>query len=103
MSAADTHHQLVEVYGTYVMDDKVDSNIHRLTLQHKASDNCLPDGTVQRIMMDVLYYCNAGMHKSQYQITVVTKFCRVACNICGSSVWNFLHVTFLVCRILRGC
>jgi hypothetical protein len=35
------------------------------------------------------------------QVARTTKFCTVAPNICGSSVWNFLHVTILVPRILR--
>ena len=35
------------------------------------------------------------------QVAVVTKFCIVARIICGSSVWNLLHFTLLVPRILR--
>lgn len=31
----------------------------------------------------------------------VTKFCRVACNVCGSSVRNFLNVVLKAHRILR--
>jgi len=30
-----------------------------------------------------------------------TEFCTAAPNVCGSSVWNFPHVTFLLPRILR--
>jgi hypothetical protein len=29
------------------------------------------------------------------QVACVTEFCTVAPNVCGSSVWNLLHVTFL--------
>jgi hypothetical protein len=35
-----------------------------------------------------------------FQVFVATKFCTVAPNVCGSSVWNFLHVTLLAFRIL---
>jgi hypothetical protein len=42
------------------------------------------------------------MHKSQApSLTVVTKFCTVVPNMCGSSVWNLLHVTIPAPRILR--
>jgi len=37
-----------------------------------------------------------GVYKS-----LATKFCTVAPNICGSSVWTLLHVTILAPRILR--
>ena len=36
-----------------------------------------------------------------YTNLVATQFCTVVPNICGSSVWNFLHVTILAPRILR--
>jgi len=35
------------------------------------------------------------------QVAVATKFCVVASNICGFSVWTLLHVTVLAPRILR--
>ena len=35
------------------------------------------------------------------QVVLASKFCTVAPNICGTSVWNLLHVTFLAPRILR--
>jgi len=35
------------------------------------------------------------------QITMTTEFCTVVPNICGYSVWNLVHVTILVHRILR--
>ena len=41
-------------------------------------------------------YTNPGR-----QVTRTTKFCAVAPNIFGSSVWNLLHVTILAPRILR--
>jgi hypothetical protein len=42
----------------------------------------------------------AGMYKPRAQIAQTTKLCTVASNICGSPVWNLLHVTLLVPRIL---
>jgi hypothetical protein len=41
------------------------------------------------------------LHKSPHQVSRATKFCNVESNICGSSVWNLPHVTFLAPRILR--
>jgi hypothetical protein len=35
------------------------------------------------------------------QIAMATKFCAVAPYMCGSSVWNVLHVTRLASRNLR--
>jgi len=35
------------------------------------------------------------------QAAMVTKLCTVVPNICGSSVWYLLHVTFLVSRIMK--
>jgi hypothetical protein len=35
------------------------------------------------------------------QVARDTKFCRVWPNICGSSVWNMLHITLLAPIILR--
>jgi hypothetical protein len=35
------------------------------------------------------------------RVARATKFCMVATNICGSSVWNLLHFTLLASRILR--
>jgi hypothetical protein len=35
------------------------------------------------------------------QVAMATKFCKVAPNICGPPVWNFLHVTRPAHRILR--
>jgi hypothetical protein len=34
------------------------------------------------------------------QVAMANKLCIVAPNICGSLVWNWLHVTLLVQRIL---
>jgi hypothetical protein len=36
---------------------------------------------------------DAGVHNSQCQLAMVTKFCTAALNTCGFSVWNLLHVT----------
>jgi len=42
-----------------------------------------------------------GCKKLVCQVTVATKFCTVAPNIFGSSVWDMLHVMLLAPRILR--
>lgn len=43
-----------------------------------------------------------GCRNPGRQVVVLTKFCTVAShNICWSSEWNLLHVTFLASRILR--
>jgi hypothetical protein len=42
-----------------------------------------------------------GCTNLERQVTRPTTFCTLASNICQSSVWNVLHVTFLVPRILR--
>jgi hypothetical protein len=38
----------------------------------------------------------------RHQVTQATKFFMVAHNICGSSVWNLLHVMLLALRLLCG-
>jgi len=35
------------------------------------------------------------------EVTLETTFCTVTSKICGSAVWNWLHVTLLVPRVLR--
>jgi len=35
------------------------------------------------------------------QVARASKFCTVTPNICGPSVWNLRHVTFLATRILK--
>jgi hypothetical protein len=39
-----------------------------------------------------------GVHKSQWQVVLATKFCAVTSNICGFSLLNLLHVTLLASR-----
>jgi len=41
-----------------------------------------------------------GCINSRRKVAVATKFCRLAPNISGSSIWNSLHVTLLVSGIL---
>jgi hypothetical protein len=41
-----------------------------------------------------------GCKTPECQVTRGNKFCRVAPKICGSSVWNLLHVTLLAPTIL---
>ena len=42
-----------------------------------------------------------GCTNPECQIVMATKFYTVKPNICGSSIWNFLHVTFLAPTIFR--
>ena len=44
---------------------------------------------------------NQGCTNLRCHAAQPTKFCTVAPNVCGSSVWHLLHVTILVSRILR--
>ena len=53
-------------------------------------------------MSMMLQYLSRGMHKSWAQGHLAIKFCMVAPNVCGSSVWNFLLITLLVPKILRS-
>jgi hypothetical protein len=39
-----------------------------------------------------------GAQIPKHKVAMVTKFCTVAPNICGTLVWNLLHVTCLVPR-----
>ena len=43
-----------------------------------------------------------GCTNPRHQVTWAAKFCTVVPNISGSSVWNFLHVTLLLPKILMG-
>jgi len=49
----------------------------------------------------VLHLKRRGCTHPTSQIAQVTKFCMVAHNICGTSVWNLFHVTLLAPRILK--
>jgi hypothetical protein len=49
---------------------------------------------------DVIVVLNQGRTNPGRQVAVATKFCTVIPSICGSSVWNFFHVTLLAPRIL---
>jgi len=47
--------------------------------------------------MEVRQGCpNSGLH-----VAWSTKFCTVVSDICGSSVWNLLHVRLLAPRMLK--
>ena len=50
---------------------------------------CLIDGFNQRVT------------NPRLQVSVATKLCTVAPNICGPSGWKWLHVVILAPRILR--
>jgi hypothetical protein len=45
--------------------------------------------------------CGQRHTNPRHQVTSVTKFCTVAPNIFGFSVWDLLHVTLLVTGIVR--
>jgi hypothetical protein len=49
------------------------------------------------------YAVDQGCTNNGCQVGEETKFCMMTLNICGSSGWNLLHVTFLAPRVLRGC
>ena len=52
--------------------------------------------------MGLLYlYLNTPMTNAGVRQYQATKFCTVASDICGSSGWKFLSVTFMTSRILR--
>ena len=44
--------------------------------------------------------CMTGLQNCRCLVTMATKFCVVAPSICGSSIWDLLHVTILWPRIL---
>ena len=48
------------------------------------------------------YSLRQGCTNTGHQVAVATKFYTVVPHICGSSVWNLLHVTLLTPRSLRG-
>ena len=47
------------------------------------------------------WYLIHGSTNPRLQVAVATKFCSVVHNVCGPSVWNFLHVKIPVHKILR--
>jgi hypothetical protein len=47
------------------------------------------------------YAHNQGCTDAESHIAEATKFCTVASNIYGSSVWNLFHITHLAHIILR--
>jgi hypothetical protein len=54
-----------------------------------------------RVIEKIKYSFIQGCTNSRLQVALPTKFCKVAPNICGSSVWNLLHVMLLALKILR--
>jgi hypothetical protein len=54
-----------------------------------------PEGKVTLVNV-CISCCSIGVYKSQE-----TMFCVVAPDVCGSSIWNLLHVTILAPRILE--
>jgi hypothetical protein len=55
-----------------------------------------------KILEDVGNGYHHGRTNPGRQVARATTFCTVAPNICGSSVWNLLHVTLQVPRILKN-
>ena len=48
----------------------------------------------------VLCVIDQGCTNVGQEVTIVTNFCTVMPNICGPSLWNLHHITFLLPRIL---
>jgi len=46
-------------------------------------------------------HATTAVYKSRSPGRMATKYCTMAPNICGSSVWTILHVALLALRILR--
>ena len=64
------------------------NSVHQLLLQ-------------ENLPIDAADFYDQGRTNPGRQVARSTKFCTAAPNMCGSSVWNLLHVTFLAPRILR--
>jgi hypothetical protein len=55
----------------------------------------------ENLSIDAADGYDQGCTNPGHQVIRSTKICTAAPNMCGSSVWNLLHVTFLAPRILR--
>ena len=55
----------------------------------------------ENLSVDAADGYNQGRTNPGRQVARSTKFCTAAPNMCGSLVWNLLHVTFVAPRILR--
>lgn len=53
-------------------------------------------------MSMIQQYLGRGVHKSWAQGHPAIKFCMVAPNVCGSSVWNFLRITLSMPKTSRS-
>jgi hypothetical protein len=51
--------------------------------------------TLNPLRLVFSYVVNEGCTNHGRQVAMATKFCTVATNICGLSVWNWLHVSVL--------
>jgi hypothetical protein len=76
------------------------------TLLTSSSDHRITHSLeLQRTMIvgtrTVTHVSTQGCTNCGWKVAPATKFCAMAPNICGSSVWNFLHVNFLVTRTSR--
>jgi hypothetical protein len=86
-------------------------HVHRVNLCNNLTDCALVVTELRHlckrkaVQLLFLYYFKANALPQWYinlghQVAQATRCCTVAYNICGSSVWNFLHVVFLAQRIL---
>lgn len=70
---------------------------------------CFCLGKCKPYSYDIIYECSRGFFvfgdqwctNPRHQLTMATKFFKIAPNICGSSVWNLLCVTILAPKIWR--
>jgi len=74
-------------------------DVCRIILAQEKTDVCLKIGEHKK--MNILIVLHVALLKDQNwgsknplgQVAVATKFCVMASNICGFSIWNVLHVT----------
>ena len=58
--------------------------------------------TLNRSNINGMLTVQQGCINRGARVVLTTKFCPVASNICGSSLWNLLHVTPLTPRNFKG-
>jgi len=110
-----THNCCIKLVPLVIFIYDTRSHIHQIgSISHCVVDNKILSSTVPRhpILLSVsvfISYKTASPHNGLLhayinagrQVAVATKFCTVAPNICGSSVYNLLYVAFLTPNILR--
>jgi hypothetical protein len=78
---------------------KLSRNMYKVTSQWCDMTPQTPSSQVSSTQ--IWSFLKQGCTNPGLQVAMVTKFCTVVPNICGSSVWDLLHATLLVPRILR--